>query len=180
MQSLQALSTRSGVTLFITLLAGCATYLHRLTGQDDLLIGTLIANRTRAEIEPLIGFFVNTLALRLDLSGRPSFADLVSRTKHVAFGAYAHQDVPYERIVEEVNPDRAPGQAPMLQALLSLDNTPHAVQGGLAVGALTIRRRPTSTLTAKFDLSVSLVHAPSGRRALVATNDDLFDPQTGG
>jgi non-ribosomal peptide synthetase component F len=127
MQNLQALSTRSGVTLFVTLLAGYATHLHRLTGQDDLLIGTPIANRTRPEIEPLIGFFVNTLALRLDLSGRPSFADLVSRTKHVAFAAYAHQDVPYERIVEEVNPDRASGQALMLEALLSLDNTPQFI-----------------------------------------------------
>jgi non-ribosomal peptide synthetase component F len=92
------LSQREGVTLFMTLLAAFQTLLHRYTGQDDILVGSPIANRTRAEIEGLIGFFVNTLVLRTDLSGDPPFRELLHRVREVALGAYAHQDLPFKKL----------------------------------------------------------------------------------
>src|SRR5205085_8571453 len=102
---LRALSQREGATVYMTLLAAFQTLLYRYTGQDDISVGTPVANRNRAETEDLIGFFVNTLVLRTDLSGRPSFRDLLRRVKEVALGAYAHQDVPFERLVEELRPE---------------------------------------------------------------------------
>jgi amino acid adenylation domain-containing protein len=177
-KSLQGLSGRSGVTFFVTALAAYATYLNRITGQDDVLIGVPTANRTRPEFESLIGFFVNTLPLRLDVSGDPTFVELLARVKHVAFDGLAHRDLPFERIVEELNPGRGLGEVPMLQTMLALDNTPYAVQGGVEVGPLTIRRRRMSTLTAKVDVMLSLPLAAKGRVAAIETSDDLFDPPT--
>jgi len=103
---LKALSRKEDVTLFMALLAGFQTLLHRYTGQDDIAVGSPIANRNRAEIEGLIGFFVNTLVLRTDLSGNPSFQELLRRIREVALAAYAHQDLPFEKLVEELQPKR--------------------------------------------------------------------------
>ena len=105
-EALRILSQQEDVTLFMTLIAAFKTLLYRYTGQENIVVGSSIANRTRVEIEGLIGFFVNTLALRTDLSGNPSFRELLGRVCDVAFGAYAHQDLPFEKLVEELQPER--------------------------------------------------------------------------
>jgi amino acid adenylation domain-containing protein len=124
-EALQTLSQREGVTLFMTLLAAFQTLLHRYTGQDDLVVGSPIANRTRAETEDLIGCFLNTLALRTDLSGNPSFAQLLARVREVALAAYAHQDLPFEKLVEELQPERSLGRNPVFDVMLNFVNVPH-------------------------------------------------------
>ena len=111
-----------GATLFMTLLAAFGALLSRYSGQSDLVIGTPIANRTRSELEGLIGFFVNTLALRLDLSGDPSFATLLERVRTVATEAYAHQDLPFEMLVARLSPERHLSQAPIFQVMFNLLN----------------------------------------------------------
>src|SRR6185436_10309618 len=123
---LTALSRRHGTTLFMTLLAGFAALLGRHAGQDDLAVGTPIAGRTRVEIEPLIGFFVNTLVLRADLSGDPGFGELLGRVREATLAAYAHQEVPFERLVEDLAPERDMGRLPLVQVLFSLQNAPSA------------------------------------------------------
>ena len=123
-EALQTLSQREGVTLFMTLLAAFETLLHRYTGQDDLIIGSPIANRTRVETEGLIGCFLNTLALRTDLSGNPPFVSLLHRIREVALGAYAHQDVPFEKLVEELQPERSLGRNPVFDVMLNFVNVP--------------------------------------------------------
>ncbi|MEK7327247.1 MAG: condensation domain-containing protein, partial [Chloroflexota bacterium] len=114
-QTLRALSRREGATLFMTLLAAFQTLLHRYTGQDDICVGTPIASRTRAEIEPLIGFFVNTLVMRCNLAGEPGFRELLKRVRETALGAYAHQDVPFEKLVEALGADRDMSRTPLFQ-----------------------------------------------------------------
>jgi len=123
-RALKTLSQQYGVTLFMTLLAALQTLLHRYTGQDDIAVGSLIANRTRAEIEGLIGFFVNTLVLRTDLAGDPSFGELLARVREVTLGAYEHQDLPYEKLLEELQPPRDLSRNPLFQVLFVLHNTP--------------------------------------------------------
>ena len=122
--ALKTLSQREGATLFMVLLAAFQTLLHRYTGQNDISVGTPIANRNRAEIEGLIGFFVNTLVMRTDFSGDPSFLALLGRVREVALDAYAHQDVPFEKLVEELHPERNLGQSPLFQVMFVLQNAP--------------------------------------------------------
>ena len=176
--SLQELSRREGVTLFMTLLAAYALLLRRLTGQDDLIIGTPIANRTRQAIEPLVGFFANSLAMRLDLSGAPTFRELLARVKAVAVGAYSNQDVPFERLVEELNPARSLSHMPIVQTFLVMDN-PYAMGHVIAAGDITMRRRRVNTGTAKFDVSLFIRRAPVGRRVAIETSADLFSADSG-
>ncbi len=121
---LRALSQQQGATLFMTLLAAFGALLSRYSGQSDLVIGTPIANRTRSELEGLIGFFVNTLALRLDLSGDPSFTTLLERVRVVATGAYAHQDLPFEMLVAKLAPERHLSHTPLFQVMFALENLP--------------------------------------------------------
>src|SRR6185437_13525310 len=111
--ALEALGRREGATLFMVLLAAFQALLGRYSGQADFAVGAPIAGRTRAELEPLIGFFVNTLALRADLAGDPSFRALLARVRETALGAYAHQDLPFERLVEALAPDRDPARNPI-------------------------------------------------------------------
>jgi non-ribosomal peptide synthetase component F len=114
------------VTLFMVLLAGWQTLLSRYSGQSDVVVGTPIANRNRMETEGLIGFFVNTLALRADLRGRPSFRELLRQVREVTLGAYAHQDVPFEKLVEELQPERRSRASPIFQVSFALQNAPEA------------------------------------------------------
>ncbi|MGH7360617.1 MAG: condensation domain-containing protein, partial [Candidatus Methylomirabilales bacterium] len=122
-QALKGLSQRAGVTLFMTLLGAFVTFLSRYSGQEDVVVGTPIANRNRRETEGLIGFFVNTLVLRVDLAGNPSFEALLGRVRAVALEAYAHQEVPFERVVEAVQPERNLSHSPLFQVMLVLQNT---------------------------------------------------------
>src|SRR6185503_10427280 len=123
-ESLKQLSRREGVTLFMTLLATFDVLLSRYSGQKDFCVGSAIANRNREEIEKLIVFFVNTLVLRADLTGNPTVRELLLRVRDVALDAYAHQDVPFEKLVEELQPVRALGHSPLFQVMFLLYNAP--------------------------------------------------------
>ncbi|HEX8244206.1 MAG TPA: condensation domain-containing protein, partial [Longimicrobium sp.] len=151
---LKELSRRHGTTLFMTLLAGWATLLSRLSGQDEVVVGTVTANRGRAEIEGLIGFFVNTLALRIDLSGRPTVAEVLGRVKARALEAQQNQDIPFEQVVELVQPVRSLAHSPLFQVGFDWQNAP---QGELTLPGLELGRVPgAERTTAKVDLSLSL------------------------
>ncbi|HEX9936329.1 MAG TPA: condensation domain-containing protein, partial [Longimicrobium sp.] len=151
---LKALGQRRGTTLFMTVMAGWAAVLARLSGQDDIVIGTPSANRGRAEIEGLIGFFVNTLALRVSLSERSTVAGLLEQVKQRALGAQEHQDIPYEQVVELVQPVRSMAHAPLCQVMFTWQNTP---EGRLELPGLKLGGVGAASQTAaKFDLSLSL------------------------
>ncbi|HSK79935.1 MAG TPA: condensation domain-containing protein, partial [Thermoanaerobaculia bacterium] len=173
---LTALGRKSGATLFMTLFAGFQALLHRITGQDAFLAGTPFAGRRRPEIEGLIGFFVNTLPLRADLSGRPTVLSLLSRVREEALGAWAHQDLPFERLVEELDPVRDPSRTPLVQVLFALQDLP---LGNAAVPGLAIEPLPAPSDTAKMDLTVTLTPRPDGSLAgSIEYAADLFDPET--
>jgi amino acid adenylation domain-containing protein len=173
--SLAEMSRERGVTLFMLLLAAFKVLLHRYTAQTDILVGTPIANRNRAEIEPLIGFFVNTLVLRTSLEGNPTFDDIVGRVKEATLGAYANQDLPFERVVEEINPERAGNNNPLFQVMLALQNTPLP---NVQVAGVTFELFKVATDTAKFDLLVEMAEAPDGLFASFEYNTALFDEAT--
>ncbi len=149
LDGLKALSRREGTTLYVTMLAALQALLQRYTGQDDIVVGTVSANRDRAELEPLIGFLVNTLAIRTDLSGDPTFAELLRRVRDVTVGAYAHQDVPFAKLVEELRVERDPGRAPVFQVGMTLAEPVEAV----AAADVTMRIEKIDLLVSKFDLS---------------------------
>src|SRR5437879_6660245 len=137
----------------MTMLAAWKLLLYRCSGQTDIVVGTPIANRTRAEIEGLIGFFVNTLVLRADLRGRPSFRQLLSRVRESALGAYAHQDVPFEKLVEEISPERDQSRSPLFQAMFILQNAP---EEKLELPGLRLSPAGVPGDGAKFDLTLSI------------------------
>ena len=156
---LEALARAEGTTLFVALLAGYQALLHRWTGQEDLVVGTPFANRRRAEVQGLIGFFVNTLPIRGDLRGRPSFRELLRRAREEVLGAHEHQDLPFERIVEELRPERAAGRNPLFQVVLAFQNVP---MPALDLPGLEAEPRGTDTGTARFDLTLDLRQGPDG------------------
>ena len=121
-EGVKRLTRQEGATLFMSLLAAFEVLLFRYSGQQQICIGTAIANRTRPEVEKLIGFFVNTLVMKADLTARPSFRDLLRRVKHSALGAYTHQDLPFERLVEELEPDRTMSHTPIFQVMFVMQN----------------------------------------------------------
>jgi amino acid adenylation domain-containing protein len=172
---LKALSRQQGVTLFMTLLAAFQTLLSHYTGQTDIVVGTPIANRSRLEVEELIGFFVNTLVLRTDCSSDPTFRELLQRVKRTAVDAYAHQEVPFEKLVEELQPERNLGSLPLFQVMFRLQNFPRSSFGfpGLALSSVEVANG-----TAKFDLSLSMREEPDGLKATLAYCTDLFDAAT--
>ncbi|MFF5860743.1 amino acid adenylation domain-containing protein [Streptomyces sp. NPDC012751] len=173
--ALRTLSRRNGSTLFMTLLTGWALVLSRWSGQTDVVIGTPTANRGRAELEALIGFFVNSLALRVDLSGEPSVAELLKRVRGVTLSALTHQDLPFEQVVQVVKPPRSPAHTPLFQVMFAWQNT----EGGEpALPGLDVTRLEEAGAGAKFDLALSL--AEEGDR-VVGTLDyacALFDRET--
>ncbi len=173
--ALHALSRGQGATLFMTLLAGFQALLSRLTRQVDVPVGSPIANRNRAEVEGLIGFFANTLVLRTDLAGDPGFQPLLRRVREVALEAYAHQELPFEKLVGEIQPERDMSRNPLFQVMCVLQNQPQAAAG---IEGLVVRPLAVDTATAKFDLTV-FWHESEGRLlGLVEFNTDLFDPAT--
>ena len=171
---LKELGRREGTTLFMTLLAAFQTLLHRYSGQDDIVVGSPVAGRNNAETEGLIGFFVNTLALRADLSGEPTFVELLKRVREVCLGAYAYQDVPFEKLVEELQPERDLSRSPLFQAMFILQNTPE--QQELRLPGLKLGRvGGGETATAKFDLLLSLQESGEALQGALEYSTDLFD-----
>ncbi|WP_395649265.1 non-ribosomal peptide synthase/polyketide synthase [Planktothrix agardhii] len=174
-QALTELSRQQGATLFMTLLAAFDALLYRYTGQGDILVGTPIANRNRGEIEGLIGFFVNTLVLRTDLADNPSFSQLLTRVREVAMDAYAHQDLPFEMLVEALQPERDLSHTPLFQVAFVLQNTP---KSEIAMTGLTVTDLPPENTTAKFDLTLAMVNTDDGLKGVWEYNTDLFESST--
>src|SRR6185436_16388868 len=172
---LHALGRQQRASLFMILLAGLDLLLNRYTGQDDIVIGSPIANRNRPEIEGLIGFFVNTLALRVDLAGNPDFLTLLDRVREVTLGAYAHQDLPFERLVEELQPERSLSWAPLFQVMLVLQNAPAEA---LATPGMRLIPMDSDPGVTKFDLLLSVVERGSGLAGLWELSLDRFDTPT--
>ena len=172
---LKELSRREGVTLFMLLLGAWQVLLSRYTGAEDIVVGTPIANRQRGEVEGLIGYFVNALALRTDLSGDPTFRELVARVREVALGAYLHQDVPFEKLVEELQPERALSHSPIFQVVFVLQNAP---LGELALSGVNLELLPADNATAKFDLTLNLQEAGDVIGGTLGYSTDLFEADT--
>jgi amino acid adenylation domain-containing protein len=173
--TLGELSRQEGVTLYITLLAALQTLLLRYTGSEQITVGTAVANRTRAEIESLIGFFVNTLVLRTDVSGNPSFRALMRRAREVAFGAYAHQDFPFDQLVEAMKPERDRSRTPLFQILFVWEENPLPT---LEFGGLTMRSELIDNGTAKFDLSIYMRDHNGKLSGYIEYNTRLFEEST--
>ncbi|HEU0054567.1 MAG TPA: AMP-binding protein, partial [Longimicrobium sp.] len=175
---LKALSRRHGTTLFMTVLAGWAVVLSRLAGRDDVVVGTPVANRGRRELEGLIGFFVNTLALRVDLSGAPTVAELLARVKERALSAQHHQDIPFEQVVERVDPARSLSHTPLFQAMFTWQDTQRG--DGLSLPGLQVGRvgAESSLVQAKVDLSLTLRATEDRILGSVTYATALFERET--
>jgi amino acid adenylation domain-containing protein len=174
-QALKALSRKEGVTLFMTLLAAFQALLYRYTGQEDITVGSLIAGRNRSEIEGLIGFFVNTLVLRTDVSGNLTFKELLERVRGVCVGAYSHQDLPFEKLVEELQPERNLNSNPLFQVVFQLNSGPRTV---LTLTGIKVEDMESDSGISKFDLSMAM--ADNGEEIIgrLQYNTDLFDSST--
>ncbi|MFL5384337.1 MAG: amino acid adenylation domain-containing protein [Longimicrobiaceae bacterium] len=164
-----------GATPYMVLLAAYDALLHRWSGETDLVVGSPVAGRVSERLEGLIGFFVNTMAVRVDVGGDPSFRELVGRARRAALDAFAHQDLSFERVVEELRPERTLSRAPLFQVSLILQNTPPAV---LELPRVTLRTEPVDSGTAKFDLSVELTETADGLAGEAEFATDLFDEAT--
>ena len=167
---LRELTRSCGVTLFMTLLAAYKTLLYRYTGQEDLVVGSPIANRNRAELEGLIGFFVNTLVLRTHLGGNPSFRELLERVSEVTLQAYEHQDLPFEKLVEELQPQRTLRHTPLCQVVFNLQNA----SNWASMGSSSLERLTMHSGTAKFDLNLTMAEADRQLIGAFEYNTDLF------
>ncbi|MCE9667443.1 amino acid adenylation domain-containing protein [Myxococcus stipitatus] len=174
-RSISALAHQHGATPFMVLLATWQLLLSRYSGQPDICVGSPIAGRTRPELESLIGFFVNTLVLRANVDPSLTFRELLAQVKVTTLGAYEHQDVPFERLVEELRPDRSLSYSPLFQVMFVLQNTPPV---RLELPGLTLRGQPTEVTTAKFDLSLELEQSTEGLGGGLTFNTDLFDAST--
>ncbi len=174
-EALKTLSQQESVTLFMTLLGAFKTLLYSYKGQEDILVGSPIANRNQSETEELIGFFVNTLVLRTDLSGNPSFRDILQRVREVAMGAYAHQDLPFEKLVMELQPERHLGSNPLYQVWFSLQNNP---MPPLELPGLTLSLSDVDIGAVRHDLKLGLTETPEGMECLFQYKTDLFEAST--
>ncbi len=170
--SIQALSRAHGVTLFVTLLTAFQALLSRYSGQTDIAVGGAIANRS-GQMDALMGFFVNSLVLRTDLSGRPSFTELLHRVQEVVLGALANQDVPFERLVEELQPQRDMSRTPLFQVMFDLQR-PMSIQSA----SLAITEEAFEYPMEKFDLSLRIVAVRDGLKGILLYQTDLFDAET--
>ncbi len=170
--ALKALARQHNATLYMVLLAAFQVLLMRYSGQEDIAVGTPVAGRNRPELEGLIGFFVNTLVMRGDLGGNPRFGDLLARTRQHALDAYAHQDLPFEKLVEVLNPERDMSRNPLFQVMFVLQNTPEAE---LRLPGLEIERLPLHNGTAKFDLDLSLTEIRGELQGSLEYSTDLFE-----
>ena len=171
-QKLRALARTSGASLFMILQAGLAILLSKLGAGEDIALGSPIAGRTDSALDELVGFFVNTLVLRIDLGGNPTVAALIERVRERSLGAYAHQDLPFERLVEFLNPARAQNHHPLFQVMLALQNNEDA---RLELPDLSVRYQPIAFNTAKFDLTFSLAENAAGLGGRIEYATDLFD-----
>jgi amino acid adenylation domain-containing protein len=180
-EGLRRLGQQEGATLFMTLMAAFKALLMRYSGQEDISVGTAIANRTKREVEGLIGFFVNTLVMRTDLSGNPSFRELVRRERKVALGAYAHQELPFEKLVEELNPDRDLSRSPLFQVMMALE---HAGRETLELPDVKLsegsgeRGKAGEAQIAKFDLTLSITDLGREMAGALVYSRDLFEAGT--
>ena len=172
---LKELGRREGVTLFMTLLAGFKLLLHRYTAQDDIVVGSPIAGRNHVETERLIGCFLNTLALRTNLGGSPTFRELLSRVREVTFEAHAHQDLPFELLVSRLQPERKANTTPLFQVWFVLDNTPTAQ---FDLPGVSISHVDTAREVSQFDLTMVLGETSDGLAGLLNYNSDLFEAET--
>lgn len=172
---LSELSRRLNSTLFMTLMASWQALLHRYSGQGDIVVGTPIANRHQAETEDLIGFFVNMLAIRTDLTGDPTFRELVMRVRETALGAYAHQALPFEKLIGELQPERDARHTPLMQVVLALQNAP---QADLTSFDLKLTYVGINTNTAKFDIVVNVFEMGDKLSVVFTYSTDLFDAAT--
>jgi hypothetical protein len=174
-EGLTSLGREQGATFFMTVLAGFATLLYRLGGEDDVVIGSPIANRNNVELDGLIGFFTNTIALRVKLGGNPSFREVVSRAREAALGAYAHQDLPFDKVVEALSPRRDPSYNPLFQVNFRAQGTERP---GLALAGLRAESIPVDIGFSRFDLALELERRSSGLSGYFEYDLDLFDCET--
>ncbi len=174
-RKLRMISRKSGSTLFMTLLAAYSTLLSKFSGQDDLVIGCPMANRNRSEIEPVIGFFVNTLPIRIDMKGDPSFNGLLQQIRKVSVDAFAHQEVPLQKIVEALNPDRSINTSPLFQVMLVLQDEPMIE---LKLPGISSKSEIVDRGASMFDLTLWVTETESGLVVSFEYNKDLFEPST--
>jgi amino acid adenylation domain-containing protein len=172
---LNAVAQKSQATLFMVLAAAFSVLLSRHAGQDDICVGTPVANRTRTDVEGLIGFFVNTLVLRTQVDGQRTFTELLAQVRETALGAYAHQDVPFEQLVEVLQPSRSLSHAPLFQVMLVLQNTPDEA---LELPGLTLETAAGEQESVKFDLMLTVSERADGLHARFGYSTDLFDAAT--
>jgi hypothetical protein len=175
LDSLDIQSRQEGVTPYMMLLSAYQMLLYHYTGQDDIVIGTPVANRNRIEIETLIGFFVNTLVLRTSLSGNPGFRELLARVREVTLGAFANQDLPFDILVKELQPERTLSRTSLFQTSFALQNAP---MSSLEIPGLTLSPMKIETETARFELSLLLAEMPDGLYGSFEYNTDLFEAGT--
>jgi len=175
LEELKALGRREGSTLFMTLLAAFNVLLSRYSGQDDVVVGSPVAGRTRPELEGLIGFFVNTLVLRTKMAPESSFRELLAQVRRTALDAYAHQEVPFEKLVEELKPERDLSRNPVFQVMLILQNVPSL---SVARAGMEISGMQVPGTSSKFDLTLIAAERPQGLRLTFEYNTDLFDDST--
>jgi non-ribosomal peptide synthetase component F len=172
---LKELSRRERVTLFMTLLAAFKVLLHYYTDRTDIIVGTDVANRNRAEVEKLIGFFVNQLVLRVSLKDDPTFRRLLERVRDVTLAAYAHQELPFNMLVDALKPKRDLSRNPLFQVMFSFQNVP---KGSLRMPGLTMNSLKVETVTSIFDLSLYVSDTGEGLMECFRYNTDLFRPST--
>lgn len=174
-EGLRRESRRAGVTMFMALLGAFQALLHRCSGQQEILVGTPIAGRTRAELEGLIGCFVNTLVLKGDFAGEPRFREVTGRVRETALGAYTHQDVPFERVVEELQPERSLSYSPIFQVMFAYQNTP---EGEARLEGIELMQVVGESKTTKFDLTMSLEEKGGKVAGSIGYSTDMFEEQT--